>query len=243
MYPLICHIHIYASLDHTLSTSSLDRRPLADTKPHILVVAHTAIDHIPTGHLLVGNLGPVGPEELQRRLVQLHVGDLPAQAHPGAVSKRHVVLQELLGPLRVLEPPLRAELAGVVAVQGLVAVNQPRVARELRPLGREPVPAEAHPSRPGHAWEDVGRRGREAHRLAQAGEVVRAVGDDVLVLRDAAPGADPAGLGGGVELGHELGVYGWVREDVDHHGLEGGAGRVCAREEHEEDLGLDVVQV
>lgn len=69
------------------------------------------------------------------------------------------------------------------------------------------------------------------------------MGHDILVLRDAAPGADLAGLGRGVQLGHELGVDGWVREHVDHHGLEGRACCVCAREEHEEDLGLDVVQV
>lgn len=232
--------YISASSNHP---SSRDRRPLADTKPHILVVADAALDDIPPGHLLVRDLGPVRPEELQRRLVQLHVGDLPAQAHARAVPERHVVLEEVPGPLRVLEPPLRAEVPGVVAVQVLVAVHQPRVARELRALGRELPLAEAHAPRPRDPREDVGRRGRQAHRLAQAGQVVGAVGHDVLVLRDAARGADPARLGGGVQLGHELGVDGRVREDVGHHGLERRAGRVCAREEHEEDLGLDVVQV
>lgn len=221
--------------------SSLGRRPLTDTKPHILKVAHTAINHIPPRSLFVHNLRPKSPKELQRRLVQLHISNLPAQAHPGAIPKRHVILEELLRPLRVLKPPLGPELTRIIPIQLLVAVHEPRVARELHPLGDEPVLAEVHAAGARDAGEDVGRRGRQAHRLAQAGEVVWAVGHDVLVLRDAAPGADPAGLGRGVQLGHQLGVDVWVGEDVHHHCLEGCAGRVCAGEEHEEDLGFDVV--
>lgn len=165
MNPLM-YTYIHASLQQ--SFSSLDRRPLADAKPHILVVTHTAINDITSRHFLVRNLGLVCPEELQRCLEKLHVRDLPAQAHPGAIPKGHVVLKELLCLLQVLEPPLGAELTRIVAVQVLVAVHEPGVACQLRPLGHEQVISKVDPTRPSDTREDVGSRGGEAHRLAHA---------------------------------------------------------------------------
>lgn len=96
-------------------------------QPLLLPESHTSLHHECSRSLLVHDR-PERAEELKWRFVQLHERNVFTQANPRPIAKCHAVLAIQFRLLLVFEPALRTELTGILAVDGSVAMYEPRIA-------------------------------------------------------------------------------------------------------------------